>query len=152
MTPEELHAEYVSALKSRDPHRLAVVRAVLQEVHDQEIRTRGKADETCVETALRRVERTTREERDVRAKALGDEEDRVLMLSEQLAWLESALPQKMGADELTSLVRTAMAEVGCDSMRQMRDVIAYVTDHATASFDNGTVSSIVHSELARKGE
>lgn len=151
MTPEQLYDEYVTALKSHNATRLAVVKAVRQEVHDREIASHTKADEACVEAALRRVERTTREERDTRAAALGKDEERVTMLSEQLEWLESALPAQMDADELETLVDEAMAAIGCDSMRQMRDVIAHVRENATAAVDNGAISALVRAKLTKGG-
>ena len=73
------------------------------------------------------------------------------MLSGQLKWLESALPVQMGADELETLVDEAMAATGCDSMRQMRDVIAHVRTNATAAVDNGAISALVRAKLAEGG-
>ena len=45
----------------------------------------------------------------------------------------------------------AMAATGCDSMRQMRDVIAHVREHATAAVDNGAISALVRARLTEGG-
>ena len=148
MTPEKLYEEQKRAMRARDAVTLAVVKAVRQEVHDAEIRDGRPATADDVTRALRRVERTTREERDMRLERLGADDGRAAMLSVQLDWLESALPAQVTPEELRALVLAAVEETGCTSMRQMRDVIAHVRAHAAAEVDNAAVAAIVREAVS----
>ncbi len=110
MTYEELHAEMVAAMKAKDKVRLGVARLVLGELKNAA--SRGGAHEITEEEVTAQIKRTlkqTNETLEMSEKA-GNNAERTENLREQVAVLESLLPQQVSGDELVALVEKTIAE------------------------------------------
>ena len=71
-----------------------------------------------------------------------------LLEKEELAILNSYLPQAMAGDELAKLVREAIAEVGATSKAQMGAVMKAAQAKAAGRADGKTLSQEVQKQLS----
>ena len=135
MTYEELHAEMVAAMKAKDKVRLGVARLVLGELKNAA--SRGGAHEITEEEVTAQIKRTlkqTNETLEMSEKA-GNNAERTENLREQVAVLESLLPQQVSGDELVALVEKTIAELGATSKKDMGRVMGALTAATNGNFD-----------------
>ena len=67
---------------------------------------------------------------------------------EELSILQSYLPQQMSADELSKIVREAIAEVGASSKAQMGTVMKTLQTKVAGRADGKTLSAEVQKQLS----
>ena len=67
---------------------------------------------------------------------------------EELSILQSYLPQQMSADELSKIVRAAIAEVGASSKAQMGTVMKTLQTKVAGRADGKTLSAEVQRQLS----
>ncbi len=148
MTYEELHAEMVAAMKAKDKVRLGVARLVLGELKNAA--SRGGAHETTEEEVTAQIKRTlkqTNETLEMSEKA-GNNAERTENLREQVAVLESLLPQQVSGDELVALVEKTIAELGATSKKDMGRVMGALTAATNGNFDKPAAAKEVGSRLS----
>lgn len=146
MTPEQLHKIFTEHMKEKNFTLMTADRQI-KATMDDSVRNSGRrtyeATEADLTAAVKTVLRITTEERDTRQKVLGPNEQRVQSLTHQIEYLNTLLPEKLSDEALAALVDEAIDTLGATSMRDMRNIIAYVTEHATADFDNASISKLV---------
>ena len=145
MTYEELHAEMVAAMKAKDKVRLGVARLVLGELKNAA--SRGGAHEITEEEVTAQIKRTlkqTNETLEMSEKA-GNNAERTENLREQVAVLESLLPQQVSGDELVALVEKTIAELGATSMGRVMGALTAATN---GNFDKPAAAKEVGSRLS----
>lgn len=148
MTYEELHAEMVAAMKAKDKVRLGVARLVLGELKNAA--SRGGAHEITEEEVTAQIKRTlkhTNETLGMSEKA-GNNAERTENLREQVAVLESLLPQQVSGDELVALVEKTIAELGATSKKDMGRVMGALTAVTNGNFDKPAAAKEVGSRLS----
>lgn len=148
MTYEELHAEMVAAMKAKDKVRLGVARLVLGELKNAA--SRGGAHEIIEEEVTAQIKRTlkqTNETLEMSEKA-GNNAERTENLREQVAVLESLLPQQVSGDELVALVEKTLAELGATSKKDMGRVMGALTAATNGNFDKPAAAKEVGSRLS----
>lgn len=148
MTYEELHAEMVAAMKAKDKVRLGVARLVLGELKNAA--SRGGAHEITEEEVIAQIKRTlkqTNETLEMSEKA-GNNAERTENLREQVAVLESLLPQQVSGDELVALVEKTIAELGATSKKDMGRVMGALTAATNGNFDKPAAAKEVGSRLS----
>lgn len=148
MTYEELHAEMVAAMKAKDKVRLGVARLVLGELKNAA--SRGSAHEITEEEVTAQIKRTlkqTNETLEMSEKA-GNNAERTENLREQVAVLESLLPQQVSGDELAALVEKTIAELGATSKKDMGRVMGALTAATNGNFDKPAAAKEVGSRLS----
>ena len=148
MTYEELHAEMVAAMKAKDKVRLGVARLVLGELKNAA--SRGGAHEITEEEVAAQIKRTlkqTNETLEMSEKA-GNNAERTENLREQVAVLESLLPQQVSGDELVALVEKTIAELGATSKKDMGRVMGALTAATNGNFDKPVAAKEVGSRLS----
>lgn len=148
MTYEELHAEMVAAMKAKDKVRLGVARLVLGELKNAA--SRDGAHEITEEEVTAQIKRTlkqTNETLEMSEKA-GNNAERTENLREQVAVLESLLPQQVSGDELVALVEKTIAELGATSKKDMGRVMGALTAATNGNFDKPAAAKEVGSRLS----
>ena len=148
MTYEELHAEMVAAMKAKDKVRLGVARLVLGELKNAA--SRGGAHEITEEEVTAQIKRTlkqTNETLEMSEKA-GNNAERTENLREQVAVLESLLPQQVSGDELVALVEKTIDERGATSKKDMGRVMGALSAATNGNFDKPAAAKEVGSRLS----
>ena len=138
---DRIKTDVATAMKAGDRDRVAALRLVLSEL--QKSAKEGEADELAV---LRRERKRRREAaeayREAAREDLAEGEDYEARIIEQY------LPADISDEELDELVRTAVAETGAQSQRDMGKAIKHVMAAAGGRADGRRVSTKVKEALS----
>ena len=147
---ERLERDMVEAAKARDKERLGAIRYVRSELKNREIELRRELDDEDVVGVLSRVAKKHRESiaqfRDGGRDDLAGREER------QLAVTEGYLPERLGADELAELVRSAIGETGAAGPGDLGAVMKVIMPRVKGRADGSSVRSMVQSSLEELAE
>jgi uncharacterized protein len=146
--PEKVQKDMVDAMRSRDELRLSTLRMMKSALKNKEIDKRGPLDEkesqqvlaTLIKQRKDSIEQFTRGGR----QELADKE------AAEIKLIEAYLPQAMGEEEITAVVKATIAEMGSPTMKDMGTVMknSMAKLQATgARVEGKTVSEIVKKQL-----
>lgn len=139
---ERVSHEVKQAMLSRDAARLAPLRLLKSALGYAQIekKTDTLTDAEVVAVIQKEVKKRRdaieQYERGGRADLAGREKD-------ELAVLESFLPQPLSSDELEQLVRACITEIGATSKKEMGAVIKAAQTKAAGRADGRTISALV---------
>lgn len=119
--PERITQDITAAMKARDEHRLSTLRMVKSALKNKEIDKRAALDDqeamavlnTLIKQRKDSVEQFTKGGR----KDLADKE------AAEIVMIEAYLPKAAGQEEITSVVRTTISEMGAPTMKDMGTII-----------------------------
>jgi uncharacterized protein len=138
---ERIKSDVASAMKAGERDRVAALRLVLSEL--QKAAKDGSTDELAV---LRRERKRRREAaeayREAAREDLAEGEDYEAQV------IETYLPAELSDEKLDELVRTAVAETGAESQRDMGRVIKHVMAASEGRADGRRVSTKVKDALS----
>ncbi len=148
---ERVQKDLVEAMKARNELRLSTLRMMKAALKNKEVEKMGKLEEreelqvftTMIKQRKDSVEQFTKGGR----QDLADKE------TAEIAIIESYMPKALGEEEITAAVRSAIAEMGAPSMKDMGAVMKNVMARFAASgarVDGKIVSELVRKELAAK--
>lgn len=147
MTYDELHAEMVAAMKAKDKVRLGVIRLVIGELKNMAAKEQREITEEDVVAQTKRTLKQTAETLEMSEKA-GNNEERTATLREQVAALESLLPEQVSGDALVALIEKTIAEVGAESKKDMGKVMGALTKVTNGNFDKPAAAKEIGARLA----
>lgn len=136
-----------AAMRARDSERLSTIRMLLAAMKQKEVDERVELDDTAV---IGIVDRLLKQRRDsIAAFAQAGRDDLVARESAEVAVLQAYLPQRLGADEVTSEVARLVAELGASGPGDMGRVMAAAKQRLAGKADMAQVSAAVKQALAR---
>ena len=144
---ERLQADLTAAMKSRDELRAATLRMALTAVTNEEVagkQARVLSDDEVL-TVLTREAKKRRE-----AAEAFDDAGRAELAGRERAEgevLAGYLPAQLTDDELSDLVRAAIAETGADNPKAMGQVMKVVQPQVTGRAEGGRVAAEVRRQL-----
>lgn len=147
MTYDELHAEMVAAMKAKDKVRLGVIRLVIGELKNMAAKEQREITEEDVVAQTKRTLKQAAETLEMSEKA-GNNEERTATLREQVAALESLLPEQVSGDALVALIEKTIAEVGAESKKDMGKVMGALTKATNGNFDKPAAAKEIGARLA----
>lgn len=140
-----ISAAVKDAMRAKDKQRLGVLRMVMSEFKKVEVDERIELDDTRV---LAILDKAAKQRRDAAQQYLdAGREDLADTEQYEISVIQTFLPQALSADELESIVKTAIADSGAESMRDMGKVMALVKPQAQGRADMGEVSKLVKALL-----
>jgi uncharacterized protein YqeY len=118
---ERINQDITTAMKAREEHRLSTLRMVKSAIKNKEIDKRAPLDDqeamailnTLIKQRKDSIEQFTKGGR----KELADKE------AAEIVIIEGYLPKAAGAEEITTIVRTAISEMGSPTMKDMGTVM-----------------------------
>lgn len=117
----ELESALKDAMRAQDDLRKRTLRMALSSVRLMEIEKGGELDDRAVMAIIQKEVRTRKEAiEEARRAGRPDLEQASL---DEIEVLEGYLPSQMNPEELESLARQVIAEVGATSMREMSQVM-----------------------------
>jgi uncharacterized protein YqeY len=142
-----LHADLNTAMKARDEVTTATLRMALTAITNEEVA--GKAARELSDDEVLRVLTREGKKRREAAEAFDSAGRDELAARERAEGevLERYLPAQLGDEELTELVRAAVAESGASSMREMGAVMKLVQPQVAGRADGKRVSDEVRRQL-----
>jgi len=139
---ERLGQEIKSAMLARDAERLGALRMLKSTIGYIliEKKTESLSDADFVSV----VQKEVKKRRDsIEQFEKGGRPELATKEKQEIAVLESFLPQQLSADELEKIVRGAIAETGATSKKEMGPVIKAVQAKAAGRADGKTISQLV---------
>lgn len=134
-----------NAMRSGDKDRLGLIRMLQAGIKQREVDERIQLDDAQV---LAVIEKMIKQRKDAVAQfQAGGRADLVAKESAEIAWLTEYLPAQLSDEELDTLVRTAVAESGATSLKDMGKVMALVKPKAQGRCDMGALSARIKAAL-----
>lgn len=139
MLKQRIPDDMKSAMKSGDKHKLGVIRLLMAAIKQREVDERVELDEDQILVVLDKMVKQRRDSIDQYEKAGRDE------LAEQekfeIGILQEYLPEALSEEEITELIKQAMADTGAESMRDMGKVMGQLKPKLQGRADMGPVSA-----------
>ena len=145
---ERLRADLNAAMRARDQVRMRTLRLALTSITNEEVAgtsARDLSDEEVVKV-LSREARKRREAAEAFGAAGRDEQAAAERAEGEV--LADYLPAQLGQDELTALVRAAIAETGASGMQGMGQVMKMLTPRVAGRADGARVAAEVRRQLS----
>ena len=144
--PERITQDITAAMKARDEHRLTTLRMVKSAIKNKEIDKRAPLDDqeaiAVLNTLIRQrkdsIEQFTKGGR----KELADKE------AAEIGMIEGYLPKAAGVEEIATIVRETISEMGSPTMKDMGAVMKNAMAKFAAS--GARVDGKVVSETVKK--
>ena len=143
---QRVSAEVKVAMKARDKPRLGALRLIMADFKRIEVDERIELDD---ERVLVILDKMTKQRKDS-LKQFEDagREDLANQEALEIAVIAEFLPEQLSDDEVSGLVKAAIAETGAGSMQDMGKVMAIVKPQIQGKADMGVVSGLVKAELS----
>lgn len=141
----DLNQDIKTAMKARDREKLTTLRMLKSAVQNEEI---AKGTELSKEDELTVLSR----EKKQRVESLNEfekanREDLVEKLRNEIAIVDSYLPEQLDEEEIRELVQGTIEQTGAKSMQEMGKVMGALMPKVKGKADGGLVNSIVREEL-----
>lgn len=142
---DQIQDDMKTAMKAGDKDRLKVVRLILAAIKQVEVDQRQELDDAAVLGVLNKMVKQRRDSvaqfRDGGRNDLADAE------LQEIAVIETYLPEQMSDEELDALVDQAIAATGAETIRDMGKVMGVVKAKAGGRADMAAVGSKVKAIL-----
>jgi uncharacterized protein YqeY len=143
---QRVTAEVKLAMKARDKPRLGALRLIMADFKRIEVDERIELDD---ERVLVILDKMTKQRKDS-FKQFEDagREDLANQEALEIAVISEFLPDQLNNDEVSGLVKAAIAETGAASMQDMGKVMAIVKPQVQGKADMRAVSGLVKAQLS----
>ncbi len=135
-----------SAMKAGEKDRLKVVRLMLADINRVEVDSRQELDDAGIIAVL---EKAVKQRRDsIEQFDKGGRADLSAIEQDELAVIQTYLPEQLSEHELNELVERIIASTGAESIRDMGKVMGAIKSEAAGKADMGAVGAMVKARLA----
>ncbi len=134
-----------SAMKSGDKRRLGTIRLLLAAIKQREVDERIELNDEQVLAVLDKMVKQRRDSLDQYEKA--GREDLAEQESFEIEILQEYLPEALSEEEISALVKQAIADTSAESMRDMGKVMGQLKPKLQGRADIGAVSAMVKQQL-----
>ena len=148
-TKEKLMADMKQAMKDREAGklRLEVIRMVRSDIRNAEINGKNK-EELTENEVLAVIMKAVKMREDALAEFIkGKRQDLIDQTNQELEILKAYLPAAMSDEELTNIIKEAIASVGATSPKEMGKVMKAVMPQVQGRADGKRINAIVKSLL-----
>lgn len=136
-------------MRAKDATRLGVLRMLKSALTYATIEKSGPEGELDDAESIQVIRKQAKQRQDsIESFEKGGRAELVAKEKEELAVLNSYLPQQLGADELSQMVRETIAAVGATSKAQMGVVMKALQAKAAGRADGKMLSQEVQRQLA----
>jgi len=134
-----------TAMRSGEKDRLSCIRMLQAGIQQREVDERITLDDAQVLAVIDKMIKQRRES--VVQFEAGHRADLVAKESAEIAWLTQYLPAQLGAAELETMIREAIAATGAVSMKDMGKVMGMLKPKAQGRTDMGALSARIKTAL-----
>jgi len=147
--PEQIDSDLKTAMREKNATKLGVLRLLKAALTNATIEKGGAQGELSDADATQVIRKQIKQRQDsIESFEKGGRAELAAKEKEELSILQSYLPQQMSADELSKIVRAAIAEVGASSKAQMGTVMKTLQTKVAGSADGKTLSAEVQRQLS----
>ncbi len=139
MLKQRIQDDMKSAMKGGDKPKLGVIRLLLAAIKQREVDERIELDDEQILVVLDKMVKQRRDSIEQYEKAGRDE----LANQEkfEIEVLQEYLPEALSEEEISDLIKQAMADTGAESMRDMGKVMGQLKPQLQGRADMGAVSA-----------
>ena len=151
MLRERLSESLKSAMKAKDARRSATVRLILAALKDRDIAARSsdKSEGLSEEEILNMMQTMIRQRRDsIEMYKKGRRDDLVEQEEGEIRIIEEFLPKQMSEDEVSTVSREVIEELGASSIKNMGQVMGELRSRYAGRMDFGKASQVVKGLLS----
>ena len=143
---ERITEDMKTAMRAKDSERLGTIRLLMASMKQKEVDERIELDDAAI-VAI--VDKLIKQRKDsVTAFTQAGRMDLADKETAELAVLETYLPQRMGAEEITAAVQAIVTSLGAKGPGDMGKVMGAVKTQLAGKADMGLVSAAVKAALA----
>lgn len=147
---DQIMADLKEAMKAKEKDRLRVLRSLKSKLLEREIseRKEGEAslsDEQSIEVLMKAAKQR---KESIEQFQKGDRADLAESEKEELAIIESYLPEMLSEDEVRDIARQKIEEVGAEDMSDMGQVMGLMMQELKGKAEGSLVSKVVKEELS----
>ena len=147
--PERIDADLKDAMRAKDAGKLGVLRMLKAALKNVAIEKGGASAQLDDGEATQVIRKQVKQRQDsIESFEKGGRAELAAKEKEELAILNSYLPQAMSGDELAQAVRETIAEVGATSRAQMGAVMKALQAKVAGRADGRALSAEVQKQLA----
>ena len=141
----QIQEDVKSAMRAREQKRLTALRLITAAIKQVEVDQRIEMDDAAVLAVLDKMVKQRRDSLEQYQAAGRDD----LAAQEQfeLDLISSYLPEALSEDELSALIKQAVADTGASSMRDMGAVMNKLREQVQGRADMKAVSNAVKAQL-----
>ena len=146
---DRFNSELKTAMKAGDKRRVETLRMINAGLKDKDIEARGQGktvSDDDILGLLQKLIKSRQESAEIYEKA--GRTDLSTQEREEIAIIQSFLPQPMSPTEVDAAVAAAIAEAGAASIKDMGKVIGLLKGKYAGRMDFGAVSAVVKAKLA----
>jgi len=141
----QIQEDVKSAMRAREQKRLTALRLITAAIKQVEVDQRIELDDTAILAVLDKMVKQRRDSLE-QYKAAG-RDDLAAQEQFELDLISSYLPEALSEDELSALIKQAVAETGASSMRDMGAVMNKLREQVQGRADMKAVSNAVKAQL-----
>jgi uncharacterized protein YqeY len=146
MLKQRIQDDVKAAMKAKDKDRLGTLRLITAAIKQREVDERTELDDSQVLAILDKMIKQRRDSVEQYESAgrqeLADQE------KHEIAIIEDYLPAGLSDEEVTSMIESAIQEVGAAGMQDMGKVMGKLKPQMQGRADMGKVSGLVKQKLA----
>ena len=143
---ERILNDIIESMKSKDKERLATLRLLKGAMQLEEINKKGELDDSEIINLISKQIKTRRESIEEFKKA--NRLDLADKTEKEVGILSSYMPEQLSEEEILKLIDEAFNEVKPTSMKDMKNIMAYLNPKITGRADKGYVSKVIREKLS----
>jgi len=143
---DQITEDMKTAMRAKDSVRLGTIRLLLAAVKQKEVDERVVVDDMMLVGIIDKLIKQRKDS--VAAYTQAKRQDLADVESNEIKVLETYLPQRLSADEITAAVATIVASVGAKGPGDMGKVMGAVKSQLAGKADMALVSQAVKAALA----
>lgn len=143
---EKILKDIIEAMKSKDKEKLSTLRMLKGAMQLEEINKKGELDDTEIINLISKQIKTRKESIEEFKKAKRD--DLATKTEKEVEILSSYMPEQLNEEEVLKLIDEAFNEVNPTSMKDMKNIMAYLNPKISGRADKGFVSKVIREKLS----
>lgn len=143
---ERLNNDMKQAMKSKEKEKLSVIRMIKASLQNEAIKIGTDLSEDAELTILSREVKQRKDSLHEFEKA--GRSDLVDKIRSELQIVEEYMPEQLSEEEISQLVKTAIAEIGATSKADMGKVMAAIMPQVKGKADGSLINKLVQQHLS----
>ncbi len=145
---EQFTSELKTAMKAGEKRRVETIRMITAALKDKDIEARGQGKTVSDEEILALLQKMVKSRRELKEiYENAGRADLATQEGEEIAIIESFLPQALGEAEVEAAIAAAIEETGAASIKDMGKVVAALKSKYAGQIDFAKASALVKAKL-----
>ena len=143
---DKILKDIIEAMKNKEKERLSTLRLLKGAMQLEEINKKGELDDTEIINLISKQIKTRRESIEEFKKA--NRLDLADKTEKEVEILSSYMPEQLSEEEVLKLIDEAFNEVKPTSMKDMKNIMAFLNPKISGRADKSFVSKVIREKLS----